>query len=111
MKCLMCKKELQLMDFDKRPVSRASAVDDGGTVEISFGYGSRHDCRMALGFICDDCFEQNQGLFTNHYDGLAPQPAPPPPEEIRKPDWRVVFALDAAILTLMLVVALLIAYA
>lgn len=77
MQCLMCRKALrQVEGMEQAKLSRAIAVNDGGTVEISFGYGSRCDCQTALGFICDDCFDSNRDLFVNHYDGLAPQEKP-----------------------------------
>lgn len=71
MKCLICKKILDFsVRYDGQKPDRTSSLSEGGTVEISFGYGSRYDCQMALGFICDDCFEENKNIFVNHYDGL-----------------------------------------
>lgn len=71
MRCLVCRRPMRLLHGEE--MSRESMVDDGGTVEVSFGYGSRHDCKMALGFLCDDCFDSNKDLLVNHYDGLAPR--------------------------------------
>jgi hypothetical protein len=92
MKCLKCEKELKFLE------NSSSNIDDGGDLNVSFHYGSRHD--MCLGFsgrkmihkdgedrrarllscdhiqayICDDCFEQHIELFDG-YDN---------PEEPRK---------------------------
>lgn len=75
MKCLMCRKDMCLEPscYPEPPakLTRSVAVDGGGTVEVSFGYGSALDCQTALGFICDACFANNRDLFVNHYDGLA----------------------------------------
>lgn len=73
MKCLMCRKELTALLDNRGKIDRCIAIDDGGTVEVSFGYGSIHDCKTALGFVCDGCFEDNLELFVNHYDGLEKQ--------------------------------------
>lgn len=77
MKCIMCRRELQRGLGGSGPPSRAMDVEGGGTVEVSFGYGSRLDCQMALGFICDECFDGNRHLFVNHYNGLAGLTKPP----------------------------------
>jgi hypothetical protein len=71
-KCLMCRKTLTIETHGQpnHLPSRCEVVYDGGTVEISFGYGSLNDCKTALGYICDTCFSDNMDLFVNHYDGL-----------------------------------------
>lgn len=72
MVCLICKKKLEFA-FPKDNSTKLTPNDsimDGGTVEISFGYGSLNDCKSALGHICDDCFEKNYDCFVNHTNGL-----------------------------------------
>jgi hypothetical protein len=70
--CLICRARLEVL-FGQEGISRSSAINDGGTVEISFGYGSQNDCKMALGFLCDKCFNERKDLCINHYDGLHKQ--------------------------------------
>lgn len=54
MVCIICKLKV---DFD--PFS--PLADDeraGGTLTLTFGYGSRHDTQVATGAVCDGCFEK-----------------------------------------------------
>lgn len=82
--CLMCRKDLEyaISVGENHQPSRSDAINDGGTVEISFGYGSRLDCQMALGYICDGCFDGNRHLFVNHYDGLKREDIPKGNEKV-----------------------------
>ena len=72
MKCLLCKKELNITDY---------GPEKGGELTAAFGYGSTHDqigykgedknTRLKIllqsdfirAYICDECFEQNVDLF------------------------------------------------
>lgn len=72
MKCLICRETMtaNCAPF-RQELNRQMAIDDGGTVEVSFGYGSMLDCTTALGFIHDECFKNNVDLFVNVVNGFA----------------------------------------
>jgi hypothetical protein len=90
MKCLKCERELKILE----PTS--SNIDDGGDMEVTFHYGSRHDmclgfsgrktmhsgdsrlgkllsCDVVRAYICDDCFEKHVDLFQG-FDVIRPRP-------------------------------------
>jgi len=67
MKCLICEKELKMMEGMDMP----NNPDCAGEVDMHFHYGSRHDgyglplfdCPESVkAYICDDCFEQKKNL-------------------------------------------------
>jgi len=73
--CIICSKRLPNIcltpDDDKYDNSGVHPNIEGGTAEISFGYGSRHDqienlleCAnyRYIGCICDDCFDDKRSL-------------------------------------------------
>lgn len=83
MKCLKCEKELKILE------PTTSNIDDGGDLNVSFHYGSRHDmclgykgrkemhsgedrrakllsCDHIQAYICDDCFEKHIELFDGY---------------------------------------------
>lgn len=57
-RCLKCEKPLELV------FSSSSNIDDGGDLRVGFYYGSRHDTKTAMAYICDDCFDAYPHLFT-----------------------------------------------
>ncbi len=74
MECLVCHKAMATAEgfpCKQEDLSRCIAVDGGGTVEVSFGWGSRYDCCTALGFLCDDCFKANLDRLVNHENGFG----------------------------------------
>lgn len=62
MKCLKCEKDIQPLMVGEPPQDYGM-IDGGGEMEVSFGYGSRHDTDTAKAFVCDDCFTKYQHLF------------------------------------------------
>lgn len=65
-KCLICEKKLEKQEDDFE-----MPVDNGGWMQIAFGYGSKYDqigivgldpirdllsCDIVQAYICDDCF-------------------------------------------------------
>lgn len=93
-KCIFCEKDMTGIADTFQP-------DDGGEVRINFSYGSRHDqeldmkgcgfhihhvielsetrlqkllcCEKIVGYVCDDCFEKKQHLFSG-YETSRPKP-------------------------------------
>jgi len=83
MQCLICEKDLQGEAAD----DLGHIVYDGGTLELTMGYGSRYDGYLDNGdfksrllsstvirtFICDDCFEKKIKLFEG-WDKIVQRP-------------------------------------
>lgn len=60
-KCICCKdkiiKPMNINYFDKDDLSKHDMWKDGTVENISFGYGSNHDCKTYKIAICDDCID------------------------------------------------------
>jgi hypothetical protein len=52
--CVVCGAATKVL-ADDDTLTTYSMIRDAGTVELSFGYGSRYDCGYVFGVICDDC--------------------------------------------------------
>lgn len=65
--CFICGKELNYLWSED---VNAKNIDDGGDVEFSFHYGSRHDTFNARAIICDECMTKiiNEKKFTEWRD-------------------------------------------
>lgn len=55
--CFICDKELERACPTDKEINNLTyeSIYDGGTVEISFGFGSIYDNQVFHGVICDDC--------------------------------------------------------
>jgi len=66
-KCMICGKMLKPAFDEQNVEEHLPALIDGGTVQIDFGYGSKHDALTKPGVwqaaIHDECFDKCKHLF------------------------------------------------